>query len=293
LSILTKICIVVLVVLILLACPIFITQATVAPNYKQAYQMQVDKTRAAQQTARAAQISAQRANDTLAQLREDLSTSQAQKLQEIRQLRGQIKTLELANSGLQKQLSEMTTDLKRLSSTLESNVEQREYLSKQNTDLQQSVDRLRDQSRQLTQSLATTQGERDRLERQARLLKEQIASLEQQITEQGDTIERLQGQLASAGGGQQAVEGVAEAPLVQTADRITGTIQAVQEGMASINVGAAQGVKAGMQLMIYRGQNFVGWLRVEEVDTNEAAGTIKDAVLDPMRGDRVATPAGL
>jgi hypothetical protein len=48
-----------------------------------------------------------------------------------------------------------------------------------------------------------------------------------------------------------------------------------------------------MQLMIYRGSNFVGYLRIEEVDVNQAAGTVRDNVLDPMRGDRVATPASL
>jgi uncharacterized phage infection (PIP) family protein YhgE len=289
LSILTKICIVVLVVLILLACPAFITQATVAPNYKYAYEQEVIARDAAQQTARVYEIAAARAQDQLTELRSSLTSEQDARQADVRRLRNQLAQREAEVADLQKQLASLATDLKDLRISHQKNVQQRQDLEERNMKLLAELDRVTDQARQLGEALRTCEGERDRYARANRLLKEQIAELEQQIAEKDRRIQGLKGQVASG-----AVTDTDQTePVVQTDDRIRGTVTAVREGMASVNVGSAQGVRAGMQLMIYRGSNFVGYLRIEEVDVNQAAGTVRDNVLDPMRGDRVATPASL
>jgi len=56
LNILTKICIVIQLVLILIACPVFITQATVVANYKDHYERQVLRGSVLNQTAAQAQM---------------------------------------------------------------------------------------------------------------------------------------------------------------------------------------------------------------------------------------------
>ena len=58
-SILTKICIVVMLVLILLACPVFITQATVVPNYRDLYETAVEDNELLRHQARNAMLAEQ------------------------------------------------------------------------------------------------------------------------------------------------------------------------------------------------------------------------------------------
>lgn len=98
------------------------------------------------------------------------------------------------------------------------------------------------------------------------------------LTAQRKEIERLIPLIpASAKKGDKPVAGPA----------ITGHIRAVSEGIASINVGSANGVKKGMEFVIYRGGKFVGKLKIEEVRADEAGGLIRLGKLKPLPGDRV------
>ena len=68
-----------------------------------------------------------------------------------------------------------------------------------------------------------------------------------------------------------------------------GTILAVKEGIASINVGSAKGIRPGMRLVVYRGNRFVGYLKIVEVEAKEAAGLMVDTVLDVRPGDKLTS----
>ena len=71
--------------------------------------------------------------------------------------------------------------------------------------------------------------------------------------------------------------------------RLVGTILAVREGVASINVGSARGVKRGMKMVVHRGEMLIGYLRIDEVSVQEAAGVITDNKIPAATGDKVFT----
>ncbi|MFB3892729.1 MAG: hypothetical protein ACE15C_11975 [Phycisphaerae bacterium] len=68
---------------------------------------------------------------------------------------------------------------------------------------------------------------------------------------------------------------------------VTGKITAVKDDMAAIDVGASKGIKSGQRLYIYRGGKFVGFLIVEHVEANGAAGVISEKQVAPAAGDKV------
>ena len=61
------------------------------------------------------------------------------------------------------------------------------------------------------------------------------------------------------------------------------------DGVASINIGRAKGVRKNMMLKVYRGGHFVAHLRIDMVETNTSAGVVLDKRLDVVQGDKVAT----
>lgn len=64
-------------------------------------------------------------------------------------------------------------------------------------------------------------------------------------------------------------------------------ITAVKEGIASVNVGARDGLKAGMLLMLYRNTRFIGHLKIVEVEDAESAGLVVGAKVPARKGDVV------
>ena len=70
---------------------------------------------------------------------------------------------------------------------------------------------------------------------------------------------------------------------------IVGTITAVSQDVASINIGSAHGVVKGMKMTIYRGGMYVGTIRIEDVKPRVSAGIITQANLPPVKGDKVAS----
>ena len=66
-----------------------------------------------------------------------------------------------------------------------------------------------------------------------------------------------------------------------------GRITKVQNDLASVSIGQAQGVKPGMELIIYRGAKYLGKLRITQVLPNEAAGDLKQVQGVIRSGDNV------
>ena len=70
---------------------------------------------------------------------------------------------------------------------------------------------------------------------------------------------------------------------------MSGTVTGVRGELASINIGSAKGVTNGMELMIFRGGDFVAYLQVQDVQASSAAGIVVKKRLDPIVGDKVET----
>lgn len=72
-----------------------------------------------------------------------------------------------------------------------------------------------------------------------------------------------------------------------TAAPLTGTISAIKGLLVLIDIGKRDGLEEGMRLIVYREDQFVGYLRVEQVGLREAACTFTRQILPARVGDHV------
>ncbi len=283
-STLTKISIVVLVVLVLFACPIFIQSAATPYNWKQAYENQVRQTEIARADARDQQVATDAVRgmlDAERAAREGLSrqyetdvltrSNEISRLSQLLTARdGTIKELTASQAGLQNALNQAVA----------LNKAQASELDRQRAQNIQLADQLRNATAKNDQYL----NEMQLLTRSRQVLQEQVAEREQELKDLRQEYERLKGSVGATV--------AAEKPAV-VGPRVSGTITAVKDDLASINVGSASGVKKNMEFIIYRDGEFVAHLQIELVDTATSSGIIVDAQRDVRVGDKVTTSLAL
>ena len=73
------------------------------------------------------------------------------------------------------------------------------------------------------------------------------------------------------------------------ATRVDGKVTDVSGNLVSVNVGSANGLRSGMQLIVYRGDKLVGMLKLQEVSANQAVGVLEEKQSAPMNGDMVTS----
>lgn len=276
-GILTKISIVVLVVLILLACPVFITQATVGPTYRQAYDREILRNELLAQSIRANELLLQQttlARDRLAtRLTQDSGAMQAK----IDRLEADLATARQRSGKLDNDLSLINGELAKLRSDYESNSERTKTLTAQRDEAFGKIQMLNEETRSLTDKLKQTQLDMDR---QGAIIK----TLREQLVERDDRLRQLEQQYGITS---PARPGVPPTVVPRSDVPMNGTVTGVKGDLASINIGSAKGVKPGMQLIIFRGAEYVAKLRVDQVDVGQSAGIISEKRLDPIQGDKV------
>lgn len=286
-STLTKICVVLLVVLVLIACPIFIQKAVFDPNWKAYGDSQRQRADLADSETRNYMLAAQnwqrhyeeavRQRDTTAQ---NFQTT-------IENARAEVGRLARELAAAQARMTELTAQLATEQQTVASLqtqnvavVAQLEDQRKRNIQLADQLRRSQDQIKEYLISLENAQ-------KQARFLKEQLQAKQAEIEEYLGKIKQLEEEVArlrqSAG---EAEVPVAAAP---TAEKIEGEVLAVKLDLASLNVGSASGVKKGMVFILYRGQTFLAHLRVADVGASTCAGVIFNRVGEVQKGDKATT----
>jgi len=280
LATLTKISIVVLVVLVLLACPSFITQATVGHNYRQLYEAALEENELLRHQAANAMLAVQTVQRQRAQLRARLEEMSSLGQAELESLRTELARERQQRASLQKNVDQINFELTKLRADYEHNSRRTEALAAERDEAFRKIELLNDENRRLSDLLKTTQLEADRQSEIVRTLNEQLA-------DRDELIRKLQSRLA---GGAAPVSPTADQqPAAAPARRVVGTVTAVEGDLVGVNIGSAKGLKPGMKLIIYRGPEFVAHLRVQQVEVDEAAGILFDRRLDPMRGDKVTT----
>ncbi len=275
-NILTKICIVIQLVLILLACPVFITQATVVANYRHRYENEVLHGELLNQTAAQAQMN-------IASVKSDRDAAVADKTelaftswQEITKLRSDIRLAQTSNAEQQNRLDKLATEVAGLKQQAEVFNERSQMLEGELKVARGEFDKLTAENISTTEELRAAEVAKTRTEKTSRVHAERVRELDEEVEE-----------LRSGGavGRKDAGPEVTLAP----GDAITGTVTTVRGDYASINIGSAKGVARGMRLIIYRGTEVVSFLRVEEVEVAQSAGIIVDSRLDTLQGDKVTT----
>jgi hypothetical protein len=280
LGILTKIFIVSLVVLILIACPIFIRQATVAPSWRSAYQTCLANAEAAKQNAQLMALGAQQLGQQYAQLQQEYARDAASRQIQLDEQAGQLVLVRQENARLSGELQALTVELGRLRADYETNTKRTELLAQQRQEAFAQLETLNEESRRLSDQFQQLQLEAERQREIGRMLNEQLVEREERIRQ-------LEQMIAGGGGAVPAAPSAAAAPA--EAPSITGTVTGIKDNLASVNIGSAKGIKAGMQLVVYRGPEFVAHLRVQDVRVDESAGLIADQRLEVQQGDKVTT----
>ncbi|MCD6364523.1 MAG: hypothetical protein J7M14_01480 [Planctomycetes bacterium] len=280
-SILTKVSVVILVVLVLLACPVIISQATVAPNYRDLYETKVSENALLKQDASHRALAVEVAKNERDEAIKKLLAADSTKRMRISELQADKESLEIRDAKNKAAVDRLTTGLEVQMSIVSDAQKRYDALSLEAKKYRDRINALNEELAQLNVLLKDSQSRIDRDEKAMKYYKEKITELEEKNIELAREVVELKKFSRGA-------EGPASAGP-QTPRELKGTIQAVKGNIDSINIGSAKGVRRGMELIINRGPLYVGRLRISEVDAQNAAGVVTDAQVEVKAGDKVAS----
>jgi len=273
-----------MVVLSIVACTVFINKATVDASWYQLYKKKSVEAELNAVAASSSQLKYQTVSQELARVagksKEDaavLSADNDKLKAENAKLSAEKAQLQAEVAGINAKLGKLQVDFNNVTQMMDQQLARLDETRKQ-------LSSFSERNIELTNQLRQKEAESERLELIAKVRMEQIA-------ERDNTIRDLERQMQQRGPAA-AVEG--EPAVAVKGPAITGQIKAVnpKNDTAAINIGSAQGIKPGMALLVYRGNQLVGTLRIKEVDVAESAGYMTDKRLDPAPGDKVTTSLG-
>jgi predicted nuclease with TOPRIM domain len=280
-NILTKIFIVLMVPLTIIAGIVFSAQAVIHPSYRNLYETEKAKNAARQAQLAERGVALATANSNVSDLSENLATARADFEATNQALRLDNERLESQLARTQTDLATLTVDVSNLRVDLERLEESRQLLSDQRDDLVEAVGERDAELASLSGVLRELEQDNDTQERLIRVLREQIAELEDQL--------ELYSDLPTNQAGEINAQPVAPQPTAV----IRGSVRAVDlnNNLVTINVGTIQGVRREMEFFIYRGDQYIAKVRIVEVADGEASGLLFDRRngLSPVAGDSVAT----
>ena len=272
----------------LLAVPVFLKGILVPENYKFLLEQARQESQATAQDATSAQRAYKNAAEEILTLQKLLQASEAKFLERILALTNQLEAEQLERGDLGATFASINLQMVDMKSNYLRYIDRVELLSDRNSQQGTLIDRLTGESADLDDQIKQKTADYERIELIAKGLREQISELQETIDEQARQIEGMR-----VGG--PGVSMVARTAQPVKADPIiNGTLTAVTaDNLASINIGSANGVKRGMEMVIMRSSELVGYLRIEEVDLNASAGIIVEKLLTPAQGDKVVTKTSL
>lgn len=190
----------------------------------------------------------------------------AAKLGEIRSRDERISNLEATNART-------TAALAAATETLQASNARSDAQDGQIRDLISDMATLARQKSEAEQAVVAAIGLRDRYENEVRRLQEQLVALETQRAELQSEYDRVATILENMDINPDdpgiAAAGVRIAGAVTSVDQIGDGLTLVE-----LNVGTRDGVKADMPFTIFRGDQYVGTIRITTVDTDKAVGEV-------------------
>ena len=282
-NILTKICVVLLVVASLVASVVFISLATVVPNYRFKFEQELQEYKRLESVCRELMEAADRLSEELKEARKDRSSVEMRLRAKTDELEIRNRRLEVQNAGLKNDIKSINDDLAVLS---ENDKAKQAFIESQREGLKDAwalETKLRQAMIQISDSWKEQQAKSELLAKNLRVTKEQNEDQKNTIDELTQRLAEMEKRVGPEGIGEEEKQ-----PLTLE-HKVTGTITAVRNNLASINIGSAHGLKKGMRLIVYRGDQFVGHLRIERVELNEAAGIMVNKRRPPRQGDKVTS----
>lgn len=274
-NILTKICVVVLVVVAVFISAAVITHANVSGHWKQEFEKEhaakeVADVMAANSMIHAASLQA-KMTDMDRQNRELVGAKDA----EITRLKTDVGTVTAEKSSQQTALQGLVTQIAGLRSDVQAMQASREKMQESLSAAQKELASAQEKMVDLEAKLGQRDADIKRYDGQLKVLRTDNANLREQA-------EKLEAQLAKGGAAVNTEDVQPVAPA-----NVRGRVTAVQGDILSINVGSAKGVREGMLLVIHRGDKLVGYLRIDETEVDRAVGVIVEKNADPQQGDGV------
>ncbi|MFP4105438.1 MAG: hypothetical protein ACLFVU_05020 [Phycisphaerae bacterium] len=278
-SILTKIAIVLLVVVSLFACAVFVTYATTVPKFRTLYQGAMEQNQKLAVNKQLAEVELQQLQRKFT----DLSTETEDRLAELQsdksELQDQLQQVRDERTRVQGQFDDMKAQLEQLAIKYDEYLERDKAKSEQLATARTEIDNLKKEINRQFNQIQETSLKLTRAEQIVTSTRRRLAEVEAYNRELEENVAKLRE------GGATVAEGDDERPTTEAL--IEGTITATKGPLVSINIGSAQGVEEGMKLIIHRADRFVGYMTVENVYPDEAAGIISTKQVDPLKGDKV------
>jgi hypothetical protein len=279
LSILTKICVVLVLIVSVAASGAFLRIVSVQRSWRNAYNKQIDRADIADLTAANDKIALQKVVAQLATERET-GRVQAKALANEQIAHASDKTAAAqATAVLQGGLDSYNASLTELGKAYEASTAMQKQLSEEKATLAAAVASSNEVARGLKRDFDEATVQIRRLDTMAKHYALLIKDLRSENKE-------LQTEVAKNPTVASASSGTIVAPPGQV---VSGRITAVLDGVASINIGRAKGIKEKMVLKVFRGGKYVCHLRIDLVQPDSSAGVILDKKLAVLQGDEVAT----
>ncbi|MFI4862118.1 MAG: hypothetical protein ACIAXF_15745 [Phycisphaerales bacterium JB063] len=186
-------------------------------------------------------------------------------------LQGQIRSKDESIASLQANLARATSAQDAISSTLASATTRIDNQNDQITSLIGDLSAVSRQKAEAEQALVNAIAARNRYENEVRLLNERLRAMETALGEYQTENERLVKLIEEFGGNPDDIP----ADSIRIAGSVTNVDQ-IGDGLTlvEVNVGTRDGVRAGMPFTVYRGDQYLGTIRITTVDTDKAVGEV-------------------
>ncbi|OQA03984.1 MAG: Chromosome partition protein Smc [Planctomycetes bacterium ADurb.Bin401] len=281
-STLTKILIVLLSLLSVYLCSSVVIYVTTATNYKQAYESLQSEHTALQEKSTGFEQQLEEKRRELAQLSDKLDT-------EINNLKADRNKLEQELNNVRREKTDLDERVKTLAAAA---LKFEETVGGMRGDLantRSELDQARAESIKLTKnldeitaSLEEKMAQLDAATAEKKRLLEEKAKLEQRIAGKAPAFEPVTSTVSGPATPAPTYDSASNVPL-------QGTITAIDGNLATLSIGAADGVEKGMVFHVTQNDNFICDIKITEVDAEVAAGTLQLVQQQPRIGDVAST----
>jgi uncharacterized protein (DUF3084 family) len=212
----------------------------------------------------------------------DLELKAAGARNELDAAKRELATLQSEKSGVDAAVSKLTNELAVAQAAWKESTSQRDELEKQNIDLQKRNQDLSIRVDEMTQRIVVLTQQNRQSEQQIHILR-----TENQRLSQGSRSAPLPGTETTSG----TMDTITPMTAVASS-AIRGRVTQVNGNLVSISIGSADGVQKDMEFVVYRGGEYVGDLKVTDVEPTQAAGRMKEPPVKPPKvNDTVADAA--
>jgi len=285
LSTLTKILIVLMSLFSIFLCGIVVTYVSTAQNYKALYEETSSKLSASEKMTESYQKELEEKKLAIEELNDRLDRQIAKLQAEKSELTDELKNVERSKIALDEKVQNLATAALKFEETV-GGMENSLKTTRADLDKARAEGiKLTKNLNEITASLEQKMAQLDSLDAEKKRLLEEKAKLEEQLS---GTV---------YGSPPAAFEPVTIVPdtaiiaeeVIVSSISVDGVITAVEGKLATISVGAADGVQKGMLFHVIRNEAFVCDIKITEVDQDVAAGNLQLVQQPPRVGDSVST----